>query len=259
MPYIHLDGKNIYYVLKKSNSVHDKSRAIIFIHGSGGSYSTWKNQIERLNVNFHLIALSLPSHTASDKFDDLSLELYVNVVEKMIEDLELQEVILCGHSLGGAVIQSYYFKYPNKVVGLILVGTGARLRVSSLILESLSNNYDNYLDNMPSVAFYRKTPSEIIEKCVEQTSKVPSEVTYNDFKICDGFDTLDKTEKIDVPSLIICGKQDKLTPMKYSTYFKEKIKTSELVIIDGAGHHVMLEKPVEFNNAIEKFIDKYFI
>ncbi|MHA1762580.1 MAG: alpha/beta fold hydrolase, partial [Promethearchaeota archaeon] len=99
-------------------------RALIFIHGSGGSSNTWKYQLNALNLNMNLIALDLPSHANSDPFEELSLELYVDVVKKLIEELELEEVILCGHSLGGAIIQSFYFTYPKKVKGLILVGTG---------------------------------------------------------------------------------------------------------------------------------------
>ena len=68
-------------------------------------------------------------------------------------------------------------------------------------------------------------------------------------------DTLDKTDSIEVPCLIICGKYDKLTPVKYSQFFHNKIKNSELSIIDKAGHGVMLEQPKKVNHAIEKFIE----
>ncbi|MHA1804551.1 MAG: alpha/beta fold hydrolase [Promethearchaeota archaeon] len=245
-------------MLKTPGTMESPKRALIFIHGSGGSSNTWKYQLNALNLNMNLIALDLPSHANSDPFEELSLELYVDVVKKLIEELELEEVILCGHSLGGAIIQSFYFTYPKKVKGLILVGTGGRLRVSPLILDSLASNYQKFLEELPSGAFYRKIPRKIIEEYVAETSQIPSSVALADFQICDAFDTLDKTETIDVPCLIICGKQDHLTPVKYSNYFHDKINISELVIINGAGHMVILEKPKEFNSAIESFIKKYF-
>ncbi len=259
MPYFQYNNsKKIYYTIKRSTNNQDKSSALIFIHGSGGNSNNWKNQLNSLTINLDLIAIDLPSHLNSDEFDGLSLELYVGVLEELIDTLKRDKVILCGHSLGGAIIQSFYFKNPNKVLGLILVGSGARLRVSPMILNSLANDYQKYLDELPSGAFYRKTSLEIINEVVEESSKVPAPVTLSDFRICDAFDTLNKTESINVPCLIICGNQDRLTPAKYSMYFHEKIKTSELALIDGAGHFVMLEKPNEVNKAIESFLKKYY-
>jgi len=90
-----------------------------------------------------------------------------------------------------------------------------------------------------------------------ETSQIDPEVTYNDFKICDAFDTLDKTESIDIPCLIICGKTDQMTPVKYSLFFQEKLINSKLCIIEKAGHNVMLEKPKDVNQAIENFINNH--
>jgi len=200
----------------------------------------------------------LPSHDKSDKFDTLSLDLYVDVVKQLIAELKYENVILCGHSLGGAVIQSFYFKYPNEVKALILVGTGARLRVNPMILDLTKNNYQEYLKSLPAGDFYRKTSPRLIEEYVKETSKVGSEVTYNDFNICDNFDTMTKTESINIPSLIVCGKHDHLTPVKYSQFFHQKIKDSELTVVENAGHMVMLEKPKEVNLAVENFLNNYF-
>lgn len=233
----------------------EKSKAIIFIHGSGENSSAWKNQL-KLNIIYNLVAIDLPSHANSEKIGELSLDLYVDVLKKLIEALKLKEVILCGHSLGGAIVQTYYFKYPKDMVGLILCSTGGRLRVNPFILESLKTNYKTYLDSIPAGAFYRKTSKNIIENYLKETALTNAEVAYADFSICDKFDTLDKTSSIIVPCLIVCGDMDKLTPLKYSQYFKDKIKNSILSVIRDAGHMVMLEKPEEVNLAIKEFIEK---
>jgi len=157
--------------------------------------------------------------------------------------------------LGGVVIQEYYFRYPNDVSALILCATGGRMRVSQVIFNSIKPDYQVFLNNLRVELFYRKTSKDIIENAILESSQINPEVTYNDFKICDAFDTLDKTNSIDVPCLIICGKYDQLTPIKYSQFFHDKIKNSELYIIDKSGHGVMLEKPNEVNKAIEDFIN----
>lgn len=229
----------------------DSSRVLIFIHGSGSTSNVWKYQFD-LEVNCDLIALDLPSHGKSSKFSKLSLDLYVDVLGALITQLNYKEVILCGHSLGGAIIQSFYFKNPDLVDKLILVGSGARLRVSPVILESLITDYEDFLNSLPFGAFSRKTPKETVNAYIKETSKVGSEVTYQDFWICDKFDVMDKTSNIKVPILIIVGKDDKLTPVKYANYYKEKVSNSEIFIIEKAGHMVMIEQPERFNEIIKK-------
>ena len=251
--YLKIEDKRIYYNNKKSGS----NKAIIFVHGSGGSSYTWKNQLN-LDIDYDLITLDLPSHDKSDNFSDLSLHLYVDVVHQLIKSLNYKNIILCGHSLGGAIVQQYYFTYPKDVSGLILFNTGGKLRVAPFILKSLKNNYQEFMDSLPAGAFYRATPKKTIELYIQETSKISADVTYNDFKICDGFDVLSKLSTIEVPCLIIVGKQDQLTPVKYSVFFHNNIKNSELHIINKAGHMVMLEKPIEVNQAIENFINNHF-
>ncbi|MFX1477765.1 MAG: alpha/beta fold hydrolase, partial [Promethearchaeota archaeon] len=206
IPYIEYSDKKIFYEVRNNNS----QRALIFIHGSGGSKDIWENQFN-LNINCNIYALDLPSHNESDEFSEHTLELYVDVLRKFIKYLDLKDVILGGHSLGGAVIQSYYYKYPDDVNALLLIGTGGRLRVLPSILETVKNNFPMFLDGMDD-----KLKSEFL--------KTPSNVCYDDFKICDEFDTLDKTDLIDIPCLILVGKQDDMTPIKYSEFFHKKIK-----------------------------------
>ena len=159
--------------------------------------------------------------------------------------------------MGGVVIQEYYFRYPNDAYALILCATGGRMRVSQDIFDSIKPNYQVFLNNLRVGLFYKKTSKDIIENTILEASQIDPEVTYNDFKICDAFDTLDKTITINVPCLIICGKADEMTPVKYSQFFHDKIKNSELCLINKAGHTPMLEKPKKVNKAIENFIKNY--
>ncbi|UCC21324.1 MAG: alpha/beta hydrolase [Promethearchaeota archaeon] len=252
IPYFEYSGKQIFYQIKDNNS----KKILILIHGSGGNSNVWENQFY-LNIDYNIIALDLPSHNKSSNYSELSLDLYVNVVKNFVDSLKPEKLVLAGHSLGGVVIQEYYFRYPNDVSSLILCATGGRMRVSQVVFDSIKPNYYEYLKNLKVLLFYRKTSKDIIENTILETSQINPEVTFSDFKICDAFDTLDKTHTIDVPCLIICGKYDQLTPVKYSQFFHDKIKNSELYIINKAGHGVMLEKPHQVNKTIENFIKNY--
>ena len=250
MPFFNYKTKKIFYQIKNSAS----RNVLLFIHGSGSTSNTWKNQMN-LEIDYDIFAIDLPSHNKSEVFSELSLGLYVDVINEFTHSFNYENLILCGHSLGGAIAQAYYFKHPNEVKALILCGTGGRLRVSQIILDSLKNNYDEYLNSLLLKGFYKNTPEKIIKNYKKETSKIGSMVTYQDYKICDNFDTLDKTHTISVPCLILCGDSDYLTPAKYSQYFHEKVDKSKLVIIEKAGHMIMLEKPTEVNQAIENFIN----
>ena len=111
MPFLKYKDKNLFYQIKEAES----ERGILFIHGSGSNSYVWNNQLAKLDANSNLIAIDLPSHDKSDNFSELSLELYVNAVKTLVDNLNLKELVLAGHSLGGAVILSYYFKYPTEV------------------------------------------------------------------------------------------------------------------------------------------------
>ena len=246
--YLKIEDKRIYYNIKKSGS----KRAIIFVHGSGGTSNTWKNQV-KLDIGYDIIIFDLPSHGKSSEYLELSLDLYVEVLNHLIRAVNYKEVVLCGHSLGGAIVQSYYYLYPKRVKALIIIGSGARLRVNPIILDDLKSNYYEFLKALPSRAFNKSTSVDIVNDYVKETSTVGANVTFKDFSICDNFDTLDKTSSINIPCLIIVGKSDKLTPSKYSEFFHNKIENSDLHIIEDAGHMVMLEKPVVLNNTIKNF------
>jgi pimeloyl-ACP methyl ester carboxylesterase len=80
------------------------------------------------------------------------------------------------------------------------------------------------------------------------------EVLYSDFLACDRFDTMNEAEKIDLPTLVLCGDEDELTPVKYSQFLHSRIKGSKIEILPNAGHMVMMESPQAFNEKIREFI-----
>jgi pimeloyl-ACP methyl ester carboxylesterase len=252
IPYFKYSKKQIYYEINESKS----DGTIIFIHGSGEYSFVWEPQLKNLDMDMDLIAIDLPSHGKSDKFEKLDLNIYVEVVQKLIEELEIKKAVLCGHSLGGAVAQQFYFDHPERVVGLILCSTGAKLRVLPVILENTLHNFNTFLNNVPVGAFYRKTKEEIKRAYVEEVSKIEPQVVHDDFKICDNFDVMDKIDSINVPCLVLVGNADKLTPVKYSKFFDDTIENSTLKVIEDAGHSVMLEKPDHVNKAIKNFVQK---
>ena len=79
-------------------------------------------------------------------------------------------------------------------------------------------------------------------------------VLHSDFIACDCFDIRTKLDQIHIPTLVISGTEDKMTPLKYSRYLVENIVDARLIIIEGAGHFSMLQKPKMVANAIAEFM-----
>jgi pimeloyl-ACP methyl ester carboxylesterase len=222
---------------------------LIFIHGAGGSSRTWRLQ----TVHFEdALAVDLPGHTEGPGFS--TIEDYVAFIENLVDTRAIRNPILVGHSMGGAIAMTYALRNSN-LTGLVLVGTGARLRVDPTILTKIRENYKEASEVIAAWSVSPACDSVIVDRLVTEILKVNPEVTYGDFAACDKFDRMNDLEKITCRTLIVCGSDDRLTPVKYSRYLHGKIRDSELVVIPGAGHSVMLEKHRTFNETLDAFLD----
>ncbi|KPV61628.1 MAG: Proline iminopeptidase [Candidatus Bathyarchaeota archaeon BA1] len=222
---------------------------LLFIHGAGESHKVWEHQIKFFS---DLIAIDLPGHDVG--VGRRTIDEYVGDVKKFCDERGLKNIVMVGHSMGGAIVQKFTLEHPEYLKAIVLVCTGAKLRVTPLILETIKKNYAQAIELITNLAFSKKAPSETKEKAAEEMRNINSEVTYGDFEACDKFNIMDRLKEIKVPTLIICGLEDQLTPVKYSEYLKNNIPNSKLEMIADAGHMVMLEKPKEFNEILEKFI-----
>jgi pimeloyl-ACP methyl ester carboxylesterase len=173
---------------------------------------------------------------------------------RFIQDLGLESVIVAGHSMGGAVVIEATIQYAEMVEALILVGSGARLRVSSEIFQSLETDFDRAADQLVRKCYGSGSSGKLIKWGLEHMLSEHPEVVLADFQASNDFDRLNDIAQIKKPALVICGSEDSMTPPEYSRYLVEKLQRATLRIVDKAGHMVMVEKPFEVNAAILKFL-----
>ncbi|MCJ7575809.1 MAG: alpha/beta hydrolase, partial [Dehalococcoidia bacterium] len=102
---------------------------------------------------------------------------------------------------------------------------------------------------------YRSTPEDYKMEVIEKQKAIGPAVMLNDFLCCDKFDITERVHQIKLPTLIICGELDVMTPVKYANYLGAKITDSRVVIVPKAGHFVLAEKPEVVNKAIEDFLE----
>ena len=227
----------------------ENPRTIVCVHGAGGSSATWFMQLRGLSGDLHVVAIDLNGHGKTpDRPSNDVRNTYIDDIRSVAEGYD--RPILMGHSMGGALAQIYAHTHGDELGGLILVSTGARLRVSEIIFDLLDNDFDAYVEAVGKFMFHKDTSRKLVETSLAEVRKCPVDIIRRDFVMCNEFDMMEDVREIAIPTLIIVGNSDLMTPLKYSKYLHECIPNSNIRVIDGAGHSVMLEKPREFNSAI---------
>ena len=230
---------------------------IVFIHGSGDSQRVWRLQIEQLGSVYALYAIDLPGH--GQRPDTLPVEAKVQdyteaVYEVMQNELQLRTPLLVGHSLGGAIALSMALEHGPALGGLILIGTGARLRVLPSVLEAARTTPQEARNQLVQMGFTREAPATLPQAVIGEQVTPPSNTLYRDLAACNVFDCMAKLHEISLPTLIICGAEDSATPVKYSQYLHDHIVGSTLRIIPNAGHYVFREQAEAVNRAMEEWL-----
>lgn len=234
---------------------------LVMIHGAGGSSQIWQNQVRkskapsaRLTRSVNTLALDLPGHggTPGPALSDITA--YAAWLKQVLNAVFNEPPFVMGHSMGGAIVQEAALSYPDLMKGVILVGTGPRLQVAPMFLEGLQNRFDTIVDTLMGAAYGEHADQRLIQEGIRLMKAAGSQTTYGDFYACDQFDVRDRIGGINLPCLILCGSQDKLTPPSLSKKLHQAIRGSEMEIIPDAGHMVMIEEFHTLNDRVCNFI-----
>lgn len=223
---------------------------LIFIHGSGGCKESWQFQTQYFDKSE---AINLPGHPDGDLCP--TIEGYTNWMRQYIQSKNYREVVLVGHSLGGGVALQYALDYPEDLKAIVLIGSGARLKVHPNFLEMLEKaKQDIELFNNFQKSIHGSVRPELIDILNKRCEENGPNSFLNDLKACNKFDIMDKISSIKLPVLAICGNQDIMAPPKYAQYLEKNMFKTRVKIIPGGTHMVHTEKPSEVNQAIEAFL-----
>ncbi len=251
MPFATVAGRSVYYVQQGRQGL-----PVIFVHGSGSNHLVWGSQVRALGEVAQAIAADLPGHGRSQPPGCNSVSDYTDIIRGLLDALHFERAVVVGHSLGGAIAQTFGLTYPERTAGLGLVGTGARLRVLPAILEGVLSpaDFEKAMQLVVDCSYAPGLDAEMRRRAEEDFRACPPQVTHDDFAACDAFDIMARVSDIRAPTLIVCGRQDRLTPIKYSEYLASKIPNARLVLVEGAGHSVMVEQPEAVNQALVEFV-----
>jgi pimeloyl-ACP methyl ester carboxylesterase len=232
-----------------------KDSVVVMLHGAACSHEVWLEQYEHLRKYHRVMLIDLPGHNKSDGDGFDSIEGYVDSVYSKLKEFTISKFVLCGHSMGGAITQAFALKHPEILKGIILCSTGARLRVTHQVFESIENDFNAFIEMSVAFSLAQEADDEIKMRFKNIIKKCRQDVALNDFRACDNFDVMNEIQKIKLPALIVCGENDLLTPLKYSKYLSQNIYGSKLITFPSCGHMVMLEKSKELSSAINEFVN----
>jgi len=253
MPIVSIGRKRISYWIGKGG-LSEGRESVLFIHGAGGGQYTWSYQKAFFEKRFKPIIIELPGHGPSEGEGEEEIGRYAEHVYSFLSALGLSKVFLVGHSMGGAITQTVALTHPEMVKGIVLVGTGARLKVLPLILNGIKTNFEETVRKINELCFFQKSSPLLMERSFAGLMQCRPEVLYGDYLACDRFDMMNEVEKIDLPTLILCGQEDGMTPVKYSQFLLQRIKGSRLEVFPRAGHMLMMEAAEPFNEKIGAFV-----
>jgi len=253
MEFKEIDGLRIAFRANES-VVAREGKTLFFIHGSAGDHTVWENQYADMDGEFNIIAVDLPGHGQSGGSGEREVALYAQWVKKAMEVLCPQKPVLIGHSLGAAVALESAIRYGDMLSGIVAVGGGAKMPVNPLVLEGLLGDPSMIINSIPEFAVSKKNRERLRDLLIDNLSRADKNVAHGDFFACDRFNVSEELEQIRIPTLLICGEDDRMMPPKFSTYLKEQIRGAELVLIKEAGHFVMMEDVKAFNAALREFV-----
>lgn len=242
--------------------------SIVLIHGFPLSHEMWQHQVEALKSDFRVISYDVRGHGKSEVGDgQYTLELFVDDLIALLDHLRLEKVVLCGLSMGGYIALRAIERNPERCCAMVLCDTKsdadtneAKLKRAASIKAIKQSGASAYAEEFLKTLF---TP-----RSIESGARVVGEArdlisSNSPTGICGALlalagrtDTTASLSKIKVPTLILVGEFDKLTPPELSRKMQGLIPNSQLHVITKAAHMSNLENPEEFNAHLFDFLGK---
>jgi pimeloyl-ACP methyl ester carboxylesterase len=181
------------------------------------------------------------------------MEAYLSrFVESEVEG----DYVVVGHSVGGAVAIEHALASPSKrLKAIVLLASGARLRVLPMILELFEQVVEpGTPPPLPPGLLERSADPDLVAEISKHLALTPFQTGGADWRAADRFDRMQDAKNIQVPALIVAGTNDAFTPPKYAEYLAAHIADSEIHVIEGAGHMLFLERATEVAQHIDRFV-----
>ena len=259
--YIQLDDLKMHY----SDNQATNKPILVFVHGLGENLDSWHNQIDYFSTKYRVVAMDLRGHNLSDDGSKpITIKQFANDVIALMDALKIQQAHIIGLSMGGIIAQQLAIDYQSRLLTVSLCDTACYVNDEAKgkfddgraeMIKSVS------MDDMANFIVTACLPEKYDQKIYDEAFgifRLNRQEPYlaATFATC-SIDFRTDLAKITIPTLIFTGELDRATPVEAAEVIHQLIPQSELHIIPGAGHLSKLEKPREFNQLIEDFLNKH--
>jgi len=256
-----VNGLKLYYV-----DVGPRSRpTIVMIHGFPMGSEMWQSQIQVLRQRYRVVAYDLRGQGRSETDDgQFTVEFLVDDLIALLDALKIDGAVLCGLSMGGYVALRAAERHPDRVNGLILCDTKSeadtnegKLARTVSIKAIKKDGVRKFAKSFLGVALSSSALSD--RNLVSVATKIicrnrPLGLCATLLALACRTDTSGFLPKIKVPTLIVVGEADNITPFECSNRMHSSIQDSKLLLIRDAGHFSNMENPTQFNESVANFL-----
>jgi pimeloyl-ACP methyl ester carboxylesterase len=269
---VEIDGTPINYVDVGSPGLHEP---VVLVHGLGGQWQNWLENIPRLAQERRVLALDLPGHglTPEPTDGEISISGYGRCVDAFCERLGLGKVALVGNSMGGFVAAEVTIQFPERVSRLTLVSAAGISSADALQQPVLlfgrvaAAIATNTAARQRSLAARPITRHSALLLVARHPRLLKADLAYEGFfkgagkpgfddalRACLNYDFRDRLPDVKVPTLIVWGEKDSIIPVRDANEFERLIADSRKIVMRDTGHIPMAERPQAFNDVLCEFL-----
>ena len=260
MSEIKANNININYQLK------GEGKTIVFVHGLSDNLHYWDILTNELASRYQVLTYDLRGHGSSGDDDrQSSIDLYQEDLYCLLNELNIDNAVFIGLSLGGNVILDLVLNHPEKVNGMIIMSSFPELDER---LRGIFKDFENGI-NQGFVEFFDIIlPYTLTEDMIEENKEVLESLKYEAAKVANiegikngikagyGFNVTDRLNEIDVPTVVIAGEEDDLTDLNIQKKIQENIKGSELIVLEKTKHNLLIGRNI---SRIIEIIDEFML
>jgi 3-oxoadipate enol-lactonase len=231
---------------------------IVFLHGVGSDKSVWRPQLDHFSATRRAVAFDYPGYGDSDPAPEgASRDDYAAAILSAMDGLGIERAHVCGLSLGGVVAIAMHHSAPERCASLILADSFAVHPEGRAIYDrsiAASSDLRAMAEARVDVLLAQPADLGVRREVVDTMARIDPAAYQIGAKAVWLADQRDRAARIDVPTLVLCGSEDKVTPPPLSDELTRLVPVAGMQLIPRAGHIANLEKPDAFNGAVEAFV-----